>query len=696
MAARGGNSTDKLLRIIRGAEGAGASGAGASGRTGKGGAPAASAGPGRRSRAVLRQLTAPRSAARKGGVVGVDIAPTGLRLAKMAHGADGPRLLGCREVPFGPKMGPDSPDFPAFLGRQLNEFLQGDKGLELWSLASSAQAELLHVNIPRVPPSRVSDTVYWTAQKERPFDPAQFVMDYEIQGDVDDKGIAKRRALVYLVPAAEVARVTALFASAGHRLAGLTISPLALQTIFRRNWTPGADRPCANVFIGRNWSRIDIFTGGELVLSRGVNTGLSSLADALAEGYNERLRLRAEAAARPAPPAPSGPLAPESAMELDLDLEILPEQDRPAGTPTLELELEPAPAMPLPEPAAPPARMDAETARQVLSARLLGGEPDPALPGAELDEAEVVELAGSAVHRLGRQLDRTFHHFSELHGGAVVEHMLFSGVVSSSQALLDALARDLGIPAELLDPLASDACRVGAAGLPGARADRLALNLVTGLALSDSTDTPNLLHTYKAKDRALQVVRQGNAVYAVFLALVLALAGVWFWQDGVARGKRAELGQLRGRIAAFQPVVDQNLLLNLAGDLGRKRLRLKDLSRRYEGLALFNELSALLPESVLLRNVSVELPGPAAAQAKAPAAKGAPAPAQAGFVVLDGQVAGDPEMYDARLAAFLIRLEGSPLFEGAVIHERQVLRPAAGGEVLRFVVHVRVRKEGAA
>jgi hypothetical protein len=38
-----------------------------------------------------------------------------------------------------------------------------------------------------------------------------------------------------------------------------------LQTIFRRNWTPGADRPCANVFIGRNWSRIDIFTGGELV-----------------------------------------------------------------------------------------------------------------------------------------------------------------------------------------------------------------------------------------------------------------------------------------------------------------------------------------------------------------------------------------------------------------------------------------------
>jgi hypothetical protein len=65
-------------------------------------------------------------------------------------------------------------------------------------------------------------------------------------------------------------------------------------------------------------------------------------------------------------------------------------------------------------------------------------------------------------------------------------------------------------------------------------------------------------------------------------------------------------------------------------------------------------------------------------------------------VVLDGQVAGDPEIFDARLAAFLIRLEGSPLFEGAVIHERQVLRPAAGGEALRFVVHVRVRKEGAA
>jgi hypothetical protein len=62
-------------------------------------------------------------------------------------------------------------------------------------------------------------------------------------------------------------------------------------------------------------------------------------------------------------------------------------------------------------------------------------------------------------------------------------------------------------------------------------------------------------------------------------------------------------------------------------------------------------------------------------------------------VVLDGQVAGDPEMYDSRLAAFLIQARGLPAVRGGGIHERQVLRPAAGGEVLRFVVHVRVRKD---
>lgn len=696
MTARGGSSTDKLLGIIRGSQGQQAA------PTGQAGAGAPGAGPARGGRAVLSQLMAPRQAARKGVVVGVDIAPTGLRLARMSHGAEGPRLLGCREIPFGPKLGPDSPDFPAFLGRQLGEFLQGEKGVEIWSLVPSSQAELLHVNIPRVPPARVSETVFWTAQKERPFDAAQFVMDYELQGDVDDKGIAKRRVLVYLVPAAETARVRALFAEAGYRLAGLTISPLALQTLFRRGWVPEAGRVCANIFMGRNWSRIDIFSQGNLVLSRGVNTGVGSLVDALAEGYNERQRALAEAAARPAAPAPA-PAAPQPEFELELELldgeaqepAPAPAQQAEAATLALEFDPEPAPAAPAPAPAA---RMDAEAARQVLTARLLGRDVDPDLPGAELTEAEVVELAAPAIHRLGRQLDRTFHHFTELHGGATVQHMCFSGGLCSSRTLLDALARDLGIPADLLDPLAMGPRPGPEVALPQSLADRLALSLVAGLALSDGRITPNLLRTYKEKDRELRTVRQGNAVYVAFLALVLVLTGVWFWQGGEVRGRQAELDALRARIATFSPVVNQTLLLNMAGDLGVRQRRLKDLSSRYEGLALFNEVSALLPEAVLLRSVGVELPAPPKAPAQAPAngAAPAPAPAAAGFVILDGQVAGDPEMFDARLAAFLIRLEGSPLFEGAVIHERQTLRPASGGEVLRFVVHVRVRKEGAA
>lgn len=432
------------------------------------------------------------------------------------------------------------------------------------------------------------------------------------------------------------------------------------------------------------------------MLSRGVNTGVGSLVDALAEGYNERQRALAEATAQPVAPTPAA-----SQPEFELELELLdgeaqgpapaPAQQAEAATLALEFDPEPASAAPTPAPAA---RMDAEAARQVLTARLLCRDVDPDLPGAELTEAEVVELATPAIHRLGRQLDRTFHHFSELQGGATVEHMCFSGGLCSSRVLLDALARDLGIPADLLDPLAIGPRPGPDVALPQSQADRLALSLVAGLALSDGRITPNLLHTYKEKDRELRTVRQGNAVYAAFLALVLVLTGVWFWQGGEVRGRQAELDALHARIATFSPVVDQTLLLHMAGDLGVRQRRLKDLSCRYEGLALFNEVSALLPEAVLLRSVGVELPAPAKVPANGAAP--APAPAAAGFVILDGQVAGDPEMFDARLAAFLIRLEGSPLFEGAVIHERQTLRPASGGEVLRFVVHVRVRKGGAA
>lgn len=744
MSNSGGSSTDKLLRIIRG-DGSEGPGSGPSSRRRAGGdrraggrravdRPEAET-PQRRSwkdgraGAAMRILFNPRSRTRKGITVGVDISPGTLRLVKMAHNGGGlPTLLEWSEIPFGPKGGPDSPEFPDFMRRQLDEFCKGGKGLEIWSLVSSAKAELFHINIPKVPSGKLSETVYWTAQKEKPFSEDEFIMDFEVQGTVEEKGVTKRRVLVYLVPKVEVERVRQLFADAGYKPAGLTISPIALQTIFRKRWVPEAERPCANVFMGRNWSRIDIFAQGNLVLSRGVNTGVNSLVEALVEEYNAGAHARAEAASQAAQAA-GALVGDEVVLDLEFDtpeIEIpeidaeptpaasAPEAARAGGDSgaddLLELELDPEDSMAVqpdiaqpqpasePEPEPEPEKtylLDTDSAKALLYGKLLDRPLDADAVGMELSGPEVLEMAGSALQRLARQLERTFNFFSEMQGGMTVANMCFSGSLCSNRDLLDFLARELETPADLLDPIAQGPEPAAGVSLPEALADRLALNLVTGLALCDRTSTPNLLRTYKDKDREHKVVRQGNAVYALFLVGALALVGYWFHLSGVAETKQAELDGLKEKTRAFSPVVDQPMLMSLATRLNDNRRRLKDLSRRYEGLAALNELSLLAPEGLRLTSVSMDFsdtsPAPGGGKGK-DAEKAGPSD---GVLIVEGVVSGGPGMYDALLATFMLKIQGSPLFESAMILQREARRTSGGEEQLRFIVHAAIERGGA-
>ena len=251
VASNDTSSTEKLLRAIKG----------------KRGKDSGSTAP-RPARASVRT---PRKGAPP--VIGVDIAPDSLRLVKITMADGTPRLAGYWSVPYGEGGGPKSPDFARFLSTKIDEFKGSGKKVELWSLVSSAQAEMFHVRIPKVPRAQLSETVYWTAQKEKAFNEGEYTMDYEVQGEVMDKGVPKIQVLVYMVPREVVEKRKELFTAAGVKLTGLTISPIALQSLFRSELVTENGESCANIYIGRNWSRIDVFAKGDLVLSRGGQHG---------------------------------------------------------------------------------------------------------------------------------------------------------------------------------------------------------------------------------------------------------------------------------------------------------------------------------------------------------------------------------------------------------------------------------------
>lgn len=696
------SSTEKLLRTIKG-----------------GGTDKSGMGKARKASPVARA-----SRKRSAPVIGVDIAPDSLRLVKISRADGTPRLEGYWSVPYDDEKGSKSKDFPKFLSARLAEFKGSDRKAEVWSLVSSAQAEMFHIRVPKVPRAQLSETVYWSAQKEKAFKDHEYLMDYEVQNEIMDKGVPKIQVLVYMVPHEVVSKRKEMFAAAGIKPTGITISPIALQSLFRSELVTENGESCANIYIGRNWSRIDIFAKGNLVLSRGVNTGTSSLVSALAEAYEDRIVCEAKAAeaamAAEALEASAPPKAAPLEIEADLDIVLDLEEDDTAeesepvleldgGGSPFELEIETAAddtpePLEAPEPAdtaepaespdaesacRPPmsAAMTDEQAHDVLRAKLLGHPLEDGHPGSELSAKEVVELAGSAMSRLVRQIERTFDHHTNTQGGDAIQRIFFSGDLCTNAHFMDELSRLLELPCSLLDPLGVLGGASGAPSVPESSGERLAFNLVCGLALCDGQLTPNLLRPYNVKDKIYQEQRQGNIVYGIFLVAAAILAGFWFWQHGVANALQAELDKLDAKVESFSPKIDETLLLGMATKAGQMQIQIKKLSAKYEGLAAVNEIGRLTPETIRLRSMGLEFGEPAEAKPENEASRPGE---QARILILDGRVGGPSAMFDAVLATYLAKLNNSPLFTAPVVHKREIERRKGKDDVLRFIIHLNV------
>jgi len=171
------------------------------------------------------------------------VGPYALTLVKMVADNGGFKLLGIHQANYpSPDISFKSPEFVAFLRESLAAFCDGPKGLELWTLVSSANADLWHMRIPKVLPRQVAEAVYGAAKKEKQFDDSQFILDFEVQGSVMDNGVEKLSVMAYVVPRNIVDERRDLFAAAGYPLTGATISPIALQTLFRAKWVPNTSK----------------------------------------------------------------------------------------------------------------------------------------------------------------------------------------------------------------------------------------------------------------------------------------------------------------------------------------------------------------------------------------------------------------------------------------------------------------------
>ncbi|BAH74162.1 hypothetical protein [Solidesulfovibrio magneticus] len=632
--------------------------------------------------------------------VGVDISATEL-VCVAVRGQDADfEVLGLEAVPVPQGVEPGQPEFAALLGRALSGLCLPGQMPKVWAAAQSARSNIQFLTIPKVPSRQVDNAVYWTAKKDMGFDEADVIFDFERRGEITEKGAVRLGAMAYTTPREAISLLQNDFAQAGFPLAGLTLEPFAHQNLYRRRIVDGpTEGATANLHVGRNWSRLEIVSNGDIMFVRVIKTSMSGMEQAVYDALESR-GLAAPAQPAKAPAGAPGAAGPREEVVLDLDALS---GSAEAGL-VLDLDAPASPVTPEPEPQGPSPQpstgetvrpLEADHARELLDSVVYGClSVDDCHPGYGLELDDVMDMLRPVASRLVRQVEMTLKHYRESLGQDQVTRLTVSGPLGGSRLFLDFIQEHVGLPCESLDPLAGRPLPAGTAiggRLPGAL-----FSQALGLALSDEGHTPSAFVTYKerAAKRASRLLEQGALVG---LAAVLAgMALLSFSAMAKRQTLERERDALNQRLAGYGASLDAAALARKSEELRTKIEAMQRYASRNRIVGIWEEALALAPDGVRIGSMTTECGPPdkpldqAAAQAAAQAAKnlkdGKDPNAPVSRLIIEGVAIGDARLFDSMLASYVVALEGSPLLEEISVKRSELEGLEGGATGLRFVL----------
>ena len=573
---------------------------------------------------------------RKAATIGVDLGHDDLKMVKVHRISDTKfEMLDYTRVPFDPEVSRESEAFHQFLRPVLSDFCGRTKNVELWCTISSARVETRPLRVPKVSARQLPNTVYWTYQKDAPFNEKEKVFDFEILGDIDEGGIKKTHIMAYTAPQHEVQALKDTFAKAGFPLTGVSIVPYAFQTLLRTRLIETEEVNVSSLYIGRDWSRIDIFSDGNLMLSRGIKAGVRTMIEALRKGIEGN--------------------------RLELSLVKTADTD-PNRIRAVKRKL----------------NLDFEKAQQHFFG-LIHHEtittPDTRKIAAREDN--IFKMILPALERLVRQVERTIRHYALNYENARVSKIYISSGVRPHQRILDFMGEELGIPTEAINPFASGSNFLTMVPWPQSVSEQSSYAPAMGMALSSNSITPNFLRTYKDREKEARGQHVNHGIFACIIVFIAICVGIALYQDYQIREKEDQYRLLQQRLASFNLRVDQNLILNLLDEYREKNKAVMKLSDTYLNLALISEITNLTPANIRLISISADFGELSSKKNDKPEKT----------LILDGIIQGERINLESMLAGYLMELKNSPLFDRPSI-DRKFFEFYENREVLHFTAQL--------
>ena len=129
--------------------------------------------------------------------------------------------------------------------------------------------------------------------------------------------------------------------------------------------------------------------------------------------------------------------------------------------------------------------------------------------------------------------------------------------------------------------------------------------------------------------------------------------------------------------------MDKNLILKLVAETQASRREIKEIGKKYFGVAVISEITDLTPASVRLISISTKL-------ANSPGKKkGKKKTSKSRILVLDGIVEGDRLILESTLAGYLMDLKNSPMLDQPKISKKSFER-YNDKDVLKFTARLKL------
>lgn len=574
-------------------------------------------------------------------VVGVDIGGEELKMVKVSQAMDKSlEMLDYSSQPFDSDMSKDSPQFSSFLKSALNDFCGDIKNVEIWSAISSANVTTRYLRIPHVPKKQVANAVYWTFKKEVSFNENKEIFDFEVLGEIAEDGDEKIEVMSYAAPKREISRLKHIFSKSGYPLTGISIVPFALQNLVRSQWIETDGENTCTLFIGSDWSRIAIFSKGNLVLSRDIKAGIKSMIASISEKTDNSL--------------------PEKSVVTD-------DSDGTTGGLILDETTQ----------------IDEEQAQRLFftithdSLTLTDVQS-----GLKYKADDIFKMILPALERVIRQVERTIKHFSLNFKDGGVTKIFISGEISGNRRIVDYIGDQLSLNVDTIDLFTSNPFLSSDISGPDSELERGSFVPAIGMALSNNATTPNFIFTHEEKEKHAKFLLVNRSFIAAFLLLITICVGVSFWQSNILDRKKATLSHLQQQLEQHSPILDQNLIIKMVTKVQRKTDTLDAISKRYLGVAVISEISELTPSNISLFSVTAEFGRPFAFNQEKKEIKD-----QNRMLNIEGVIFGDRMKLETSLADYIVKLKSSPIFDKPVIKKRS-FELFEDKEVLKFTVQL--------